>query len=74
MLVKLRHHEKATKFEKNIPPGLTKQLFLLSSIKKSGRFFQTFVAFSEKLDFIEKTLPTRAKYFAQAARVVFGNS
>ena len=28
------------------------QLFLLSSIKTSGRFFQIFEAFSEKLDFI----------------------
>ena len=31
--------------------SLTKQLFLLSSVKTSGRFFQIFVAFSEKLDF-----------------------
>ena len=30
---------------------LTKQLFLLSSVKTSGRFFQIFVAFSEKRDF-----------------------
>ena len=36
------------KIWKNLPPVLTKQLFLLSS---SGRFFQIFVAFSEKLDF-----------------------
>ena len=36
---------------KNISLGLTKQLFLLSSVKTSGRFFQIFVAFSEKLDF-----------------------
>ena len=27
------------------------QLLLLSSVKTSGRFFQNFVAFSEKLDF-----------------------
>ena len=33
------------------PPVLTKQLFLLSSVKTSGIFFQIFVAFSEKLDF-----------------------
>ena len=32
-------------------PTLAKQLFLLSSINKSGRFFQIFVAFSEKLNF-----------------------
>ena len=49
--VKLRRCEKATKLEKNLPPVLTKQLFLLSSVKTSGRFFQIFVAFSEKLDF-----------------------
>ena len=30
---------------------MTKQLFLLSSIKTSGRFFQSFVAWSEKLEF-----------------------
>ena len=52
MKLKLRHYEKATKFEKNLPPVLTKQLFLLSSVRTSGRFFQIFVpAFSEKLDF-----------------------
>ena len=50
-LVKLRHYEKAVKFEKNIPPVLTKQLFFHRSVKTSGRFFQFFVAASEKLDF-----------------------
>ena len=40
--LKLRHYGKATKFEKNLPPVLTKQLFLLSSVKTSGRFFQFF--------------------------------
>ena len=50
-ILKLRHYEKVTKFEKNLPLVLTKQLFLLSSVKTSGRFFQIFVAFSEKLDF-----------------------
>ena len=39
------------KIWKNLPPVLTKQLFLLSSVKTSGRFFQIFVAFSEKLNF-----------------------
>ena len=33
------------------PLVLTKQLVLLSSVKRSGRFFQIFVAFTEKLDF-----------------------
>ena len=37
--------------KKNLPPVLTKQLFLLSSVKTSGRLFQIFVAFSEELDF-----------------------
>ena len=49
--LKLRHYEKATKFEKNLSPVLTKQLFLLSSVKTSGRLFQIFVAVSEKLNF-----------------------
>ena len=31
--LKLRYYEKATKFEKNLPPVLTKQLFLLNSDK-----------------------------------------
>ena len=51
ILLKLRHYEKATKLEKNVPLVLTKQLFLLSSVKTSGRFFQICVAFSEKLNF-----------------------
>ena len=50
--VKLWNSEKATKFEKNLLPILTKQLFLLSSVKTSGRFFQIFVAFPEKLNSI----------------------
>ena len=49
--INLRHYEKATKFEKNLPLVLTKQLFLLSSVKTGGRFFRYLVAFSEKLDF-----------------------
>ena len=39
------------KIWKNQPPVLTNQLFLLSSVKICGRFFQIFVAFSEKLNF-----------------------
>ena len=49
--VKFRYYEKATKFEKNLSPVLTKQLFLLSSVKTSGIFFQICVAFSENLNF-----------------------
>ena len=37
--------------EKNLPLVLTKQLFLLSCVQTSGRFFQIFVDFSEKLNF-----------------------
>ena len=37
--------------KKNLLLALTKQLFLLSSVKTSGRFFQIFVPFSEKLIF-----------------------
>ena len=53
MQLKLRLYEKATKFEKNHPPVLTKQLFYSVSSKQVGDFFQIFVAFSEKLDFIK---------------------
>ena len=35
-VLKFRHYEKAIKFEKNLPPILPKQLFLLSIVKKSG--------------------------------------
>jgi len=40
----------------NLTSVLTKHLFLLSSVKTSGRFFQIFVAFSEKLDFTQLNL------------------
>ena len=40
------------KIWKILPLVLTKQLFLLSSIKTSGRFSQIFVTSSEKLDFL----------------------
>ena len=52
--LKLRHHEMATKFEKSLPPVLTNQLFLLHSVKPTGRLFQFFLSFSEKLDFKKK--------------------
>ena len=51
---KLKHYEKATKFEKNLPPVLTKQLFLLSSVKTSGGFFSNFCGLLKKLDFSMK--------------------
>ena len=50
-LLKLRHYEKATKFKKNLPPVLTKQLFYSVALIQVGYFFQIFQAFSEKLDF-----------------------
>ena len=41
---------------KNIPPALKTQMFLLNSVKTSGRFYEIFEAFSEKLDFTCDTL------------------
>ena len=55
------------KIWKNLPPVLTKQLFLLSSVKTSGRFFQIFVASLEKLNFtnvIWLRMPNTEKKFA----------
>ena len=45
---------KGHKTGKNLPLVLIKQLFLLSSVKTCGRFFQIFLAFSEKLNFKKK--------------------
>ena len=50
MTVKVKTLWEGHKIRKNLPLVLTKQLFLLSSVKISGRFFQIFVAFSEKLN------------------------
>ena len=47
-MIKFRHYEKATKYEKNLPPDLTKQLFLLSSVKTGGRFFSNFCGLFRK--------------------------
>ena len=49
--VKVKTLWEGHKIWKNLPPFLTKQLFSLSIVKTSGRFFQIFVDFSEKLDF-----------------------
>ena len=49
--IKVETLREGHKIGKNLPPVSTKQLFLLSSVKTSGRFFQTFVAFSEKLNY-----------------------
>ena len=51
-MLKFRHYEKTAKYEKNLQSVLKKQLFLLSSVKTSERFFQICVAFLEKLNFI----------------------
>ena len=52
-LIKVKTSWEGHKFWKNLPSVLTIQLFLLSSVKTRGRFFQIFVAFSEKLDYKE---------------------
>ena len=51
-MIKLRYSEKATKFEKKFPSYLT----LLSNVKKIGKFFRHFVAFSEYLNFTVKKI------------------
>ena len=50
IFLKLRCYEMPTKFEKNLLQVLLNHLFLLSSVKTSGRFYQICVAFSEKPD------------------------
>ena len=55
VLIKVETLGEGHKIWKNPPLVLTQQLFLLSSIKTSGRFFQIYVVFSEKLDFIIQT-------------------
>ena len=54
---KLKHYEKATKFEKNLPPVLTKQLFLLSSVKTSGIFFSNFCGLFRKPGLYRNSVP-----------------
>ena len=51
LFMKVKTFWEGHKIWKNFPHVLTKRLFLLSSVKTSGRFFQLCVAFSEKLDF-----------------------
>ena len=52
--LKLRHYEKATKFEKKSPTCFDKIAVLLSSVKTSWRFLKFVLPFSEKLDFKKK--------------------
>ena len=63
--VKVEKLREGPKIWKNLLLVLTKQLFLLSSVKTSGRFLQFFVAFSEKLDFTANLslLPGRAGFW-----------
>ena len=56
--VKLRHSEKATKFEKNSPTCFDVTVYL--NVKTSGRFFSNFVAFSENLNFTKVKLEIRS--------------
>ena len=51
------------KIWKNLPPVLTKQLFLLSSVKTSGRFFSNFVAFSWCLNFMRVQFYLKIKIY-----------
>ena len=46
----LRHCEKATKLEKNLPLVLTKQPYLLSSVKTSWNFFSNFCGLLRKAE------------------------
>ena len=52
--VKFRYYEKDTKFEKNLPPVLTKQLFSLSSVKTSGRLFSNFCGLLRKAELYQQ--------------------
>ena len=49
--IKVKTLWEGQKIWKNLPPVLTKQLFILSNIKTGRRLFQIFVAVSEKLNF-----------------------
>ena len=55
IVIKVKTLWKGHKIWKNIPPFLTKQLFLLSSVKTSGRFFQILWPFQKSwtLHYIE---------------------
>ena len=55
-MLKLRYYEKATKFEKNLQLGLTKQLFLLNSVKTSGRFFSDFCSLLRKAEIYQQLM------------------
>ena len=75
-MIKLKHCEKATKFEKNLPPVLTKQLFLLSSVKTSGRFFQFFFYLLRKAElylFVSWVFKVYSQNYTKVLRFLFPN-
>ena len=53
---KLRHHEKATKLEKNLQPVLTKQLFYSVVSKQVGDFFKFLCLFQKSWALIKESL------------------
>ena len=55
-LLKFRNYEKATKFEKISNFFWQNSCFNSGVVKTSGNFFQIFVDFSEKLNFMVKTI------------------
>ena len=61
--IKVKTLWEGDKIWKNLPSVLTRQLFLLNSVKKSGRFFLMLVAFSEKLDFYWSALNCGSRWF-----------
>ena len=74
LFVKLRHYEKATKFWKNIPPLLTRQLFLLKlftqtfylASNKVGDFFKILWPFQESW-----TLTLKFRYSEKTTKISF---
>ena len=57
MSLKVKTFWEGHKIWKKFPSLQTKQLFLLRSVKKSGKYFKIFVAFSEKLNFKRYKFP-----------------
>ena len=51
LMIKLRHYEKATKFEKNLPPVLLKKLFYSVVSKEAGDFFKSVPDFNHTFSF-----------------------
>ena len=64
--VKFRYYEKATKFEKISHLFWQNSCFYSVASKTSGRFFQIFMAFSEKLNFIWQINVNMSNLLSQA--------